>query len=1224
MSEAHATAAHPPRLTIWTVLMALALVGLMGYLLVDNYRNAMSQQKTLMDRIRQAAQSRSTAIEYFFDEKRGELENLARSREVSVYFENKALGMSERFGLKQSLIPIRGLFRDLIERKRVAGEPIYRRLVLVDRNGRALVDVAAPRPDAADRPGDLSACLRPDDSGAMVRTMHAGTAIVVSVPYRFKGEYAAQLVAWIDSALLHSSLLEAGGSGQALAFALVEEGVVGPQLVGGRHSAFWDEVLVQPALGEALIDRLDFAEPLRLQLPGAGMSVLVSAMPVSGTPFRLIELNRVDAVESGLNPWVQASAMAVLAAIMMVGVLVVFRANLSAAALRARLGESALRERQIEAKNVALNREVAERRRAEEALRRSEREFRAIANYTYDWEDWTDPDGRLLWVNPAVERVSGYRVEECLAMSDYPLPMVQPEDRDGFRTRVQELMAGNLGEHEFRLLHRNGTLSWALLTGQPIRDADGTNMGLRCSIRDITERRQAAEAMRLAKEAAEAASQAKSDFLANMSHEIRTPMVGVIGMTGLLRDSNLDAMQRDYVETIHSSGEALLDVVNDILDFSKIEAKRMELEVNRFDLRATIDEVADMLALKAFEKGLQFNCVLPEGMPVRLRGDAGRLRQVLVNLTGNAIKFTENGEVSVDVKCLDAGVDHDHCLLRFEVMDTGIGIDPARQLQLFQSFYQVDATTTRRFGGTGLGLAISKQLVELMGGRIGVDSEPGCGSLFWFEIPFLLDPGAQAPAPASNDVLLGKRVLVVDDNAANLRVLSQYLTAFGCVIDQASTADEARARLGAAHDADAAYDIVMLDMMMPVVDGLTLGREIRRRGDAGKPKLVMLSSRDQHGDGRALEQVGFDAFMTKPIKRNLLHRLLVRLFEQPYGGGEELMAAPIVASAERPAVAPPLRILVAEDNPTNQKVALSMLKRLGYRADAVANGRDALKALQMIPYDLVLMDVQMPEMDGLEATRRLRALEAGTGRRLPIIAMTAHASTADRDRCLAAGLDDFITKPVQRESLGRSLAALLLPPTPGAHKPGTRPVAARPVAARAGAAPDALASGTLSVADLPPRSQVAPIRVAVAVPSEGSGDSHDRAAPRSSAELTGLGPSAAEGANGRFTVAAMVARLDNDEEIAREIAGIFIESSRALYTELADAIPEGNPDIVRTRAHSIKGSAGNIGASALQDLAAAMERAGRDGNLGEAERLLPALQANLDQVNAVLDSWGEI
>ncbi|WP_058557277.1 response regulator [Thiohalocapsa sp. ML1] len=1170
-------------LTFWTVLMALSLVGLMGYLLVDNYRNAMSLQDTLVDRIRGAAQSRSTAIEYFFDEKRSDLDNLARAREVSVYFENRALGMSERFGLKQSLIPIERLFAELMDRKRVAGQPIYQRIVLVDGSGSALVDVFAPNADEPGRQKDLRACLRPTDEGVLVRTLEGGAAIVVSAPYRFKGEYAGQLVAWIDPELLHSSLLDAGGNGQALAFALVEDAGAGRQLVGDGNMGIWSEVFRVLADAAPPGQKLDLSEPVRLLLPESGFNVFVSEVPVAGTPFQLIELNRVDTVESGLNPWLQASAMAVLAAIVLAGVVLVFRANLGQAALQARLDEAARRERVIEAKNVALNREIAERRRAEEALRASAREFRAIADYTYDWEDWTDPDGKLLWVNPAVGRVSGFSVEECLAMPDYPLPVVHPEDRRAFHRQVERLRAGDSSEHEFRLLHRDGSLSWAVLTGQPICDADGTKMGLRCSIRDITERRRASQAMLDAKEAAEAASQAKSDFLANMSHEIRTPMVGVIGMTGLLRDTELNAVQRDYVETIHSSGEALLDVINDILDFSKIEAKRMELEITGFDLRATLEEVADILALKAFEKGLQFNCLLPEDIPVRLRGDAGRLRQVLVNLTGNAIKFTEHGEVSVDVKRLDADADAEHCLLRFEVSDTGIGIEQGRQGNLFQSFYQVDATTTRRFGGTGLGLAISKQLVDLMGGCIGCDSHVGVGSTFWCEIPFLLESDAGLPTPPPNDVLVGKRVLIVDDNATNLRVLHEYLTAFGCVIDQADGAAAAKRRLGAARAADRPYDIVVLDMMMPVVDGLTLGREIRRSGEYGEPKLVMLSSRDQRGDGRALEQAGFDAFLTKPVKRHALHRLLMRLFEARIDQPTAPLGDEIADDAT------PLRVLVAEDNPTNQKVALRMLQRLGYRADAVANGREALKALQLIPYDLVLMDVQMPEMDGLEATRRFRALEDGTGRRLPIVAMTAHASTTDRERCLAAGMDDFVTKPVQRDTLGciigRLFASLAADAKPKGDAAGTAPPQPTPPAVGSGAEPARpLPAEPVAVVPVP---EIAP-------PADG---------------------------NGHFSVEVMVERLDNDEEIAREIAGIFVETSQALLTELADAIPDGDPDVVRTRAHSIKGSAGNIGAVALQDLAAAMEHAGRDGRLDEAERLLPRLQASLDAVTAVLDEW---
>ncbi|MGB5733727.1 MAG: response regulator, partial [Thiohalocapsa sp.] len=932
--------------------------------------------------------------------------------------------------------------------------------------------------------------------------------------------------------------------------------------VGGAARNPWAKLLAQIDPDSATIPG-EPATQLRVTVPGSGLDVYVSVFQVTRTNFRLVELNRIQAVEGGLNPWGQVLGVGALALLVLSAIAFVFGANLKSARLEARLSEAALREQQIEAKNEALKVEVAERRRAEAALGDSERQFRAIANYTYDWEDWTDPGGRLLWVNPAVERVSGYSVEDCMAMPDYPLPMVHPDDRECFMERLRTAHAESGTDLEFRLLRKEGTTTWAAISWQPIFDADGTNLGRRSSINDVTERRRAAEAMQQAKEAAEAASKAKSDFLANMSHEIRTPMVGVIGMAGLLHDTRMTEQQLEYVETIRSSGNALLEVINDILDFSKIEANRLELEVTGFDLRTILEEAADIVALGAFDKGLNFNCLLPEGILVRLRGDSGRLRQVLVNLTGNAIKFTEHGEVSVDVQRVDHGDRQRRCVLRFEVRDTGIGIPEDRRNGLFQSFFQVDASTTRRFGGTGLGLAISKQLVELMNGEIGCVSNEVKGSTFWFEIPFEIDAHVPEPIDESARILDGKRVLIVDDTATNLRVLSEYLAAFNCAVDQASDAAQAKAALADAHERGLPYEIVILDMMMPIVDGLTLGREIRRDGDNGVEKLVMLSSRDQRGDGRALEEAGFDAFLTKPVKRNALRRVLVRLFE--------VKQLP-VAAADSPrdadnatATRPPQRVLVAEDNPTKQTVALSMLKRMGYRADVVSNGNEALNALKLLPYDLVLMDVQMPEMDGLEATRRFRALEAGTGRHMPILAMTAHASLSDRERCLNAGMDDFVTKPVQREVLGRIIAA-----------------------------------------NLNKRRSETPM---------------SKLSDPKATDSNHMDAEHVTSADGGFTLEVMIQRLDNDEEIAREIAEIFVVSSEELLAELITAVADGQADVIRARAHSIKGSAGNIGADAVQDLAASMEDAARDGDLAQASQALSPLKRALEEVNRILSAW---
>jgi PAS domain S-box-containing protein len=653
--------------------------------------------------------------------------------------------------------------------------------------------------------------------------------------------------------------------------------------------------------------------------------------------------------------------------------------------------------------------DITERKTAEQALRDSEAELSRQKAYAEELLQLSpvailtlDLGEHVVSWNPAAEKLYGYTKEEAVGTHLDDLLFPTEELRQDSRAVGRLADEHGLAHVISRRAHKDGKLVDVEILMVPLV-VDGERTGYLVLYHDISE-------LQRAREDAEAATQAKSAFLATMSHEIRTPMNAVIGMGGLLLDTDLTEEQREFAEVIRTSGEALLRIIDDVLDFSKIEAGKLELEEHPLDVRACAESALDLVAVAASGKDIELGCLVDEDVPVAVLGDPMRLRQALGNLLANAVKFTEVGEVVLAVAATDEGGNPRR--LRFSVRDTGIGIAAERMHRLFESFSQVDASTTRRYGGTGLGLAISQRLAELMGGTLWVESVKGKGSTFHFEIEARETASPSRPGRLDGEPQIrGKRLLVVDDNATNREILKRLADSWEMRVE---VVERPRDALDMVRRGDP-FDVAVLDMQMPDMDGFELAREIRRYRDERALPLLLLTSIGHLAEARGASE--FSAQLTKPVKSSQLYDVLVRLLAA--GAGPDSAPTGDGEGARSAAVA--LRLLVAEDNAVNRQLALALLRKLGYEADTVQNGREALDALERATYDVVLMDVQMPELDGLEATRRIRwRFRSADGP--TIIAMTANAMEGDREECLAAGMDDYLSKPIRPDELARALA----------------------------------------------------------------------------------------------------------------------------------------------------------------------------------------------------------
>jgi two-component system, sensor histidine kinase and response regulator len=797
--------------------------------------------------------------------------------------------------------------------------------------------------------------------------------------------------------------------------------------------------------------------------------------------------------------------------------------------------------------------DITPRLQTAEALKASEEHYRRLVERNLAGIFRYSAEGKIIDANQAYASMLGYSSPEEITRLRRIDVFFDPGEADRTWVRLRE--EKTLTNFEVCLKRKDGRAVWVVENiGWVESGTDAATVEGSCI--DITERKLAEHEIGKARDAAESANRAKSQFLANMSHEIRTPMNGVIGMTSLLLDTELTPEQRHYAKIVHASGKTLLAIVNDILDFSKIEAEKLTLETLDFDLHTLLRDALEMVAFEAHRKGLELTCRVEGNVPGLLRGDPGRLRQILVNLLANAVKFTNQGEIACKVE-LEAEYEST-ATLRFAVKDTGIGFPENQTPFLFAPFVQGDGSTTRKYGGTGLGLTISRQLVELMGGQIGAHSTPGRGSIFWFTM-VLGKQAQQANGAADLYIsLLEPKVLIVDDNATNRGLVRGLLTDCGCKSAEAADAISALAALREAAQTDTPFRVALLDWKMPEVDGKELAKRIKAEPALKGTALVLMNAIGGEGDSEPLAELGFAGRLSKPIwKSSLQEALTLALRERRE---PEVFTTPPATPTIAPHSIANARILVVEDNPTNQKVVLAILGKLGHKPDLVDGGAQAIDALKKTDYDIVLMDCEMPNMDGFQTSRLIRDHATGTRNpAIPIVAVTANAMQGDREKCLAAKMDDYISKPIEPEQISKMLLKWLQRSesrTAESHPPGSENAADEPL--------------------------------------------HETV----------------------FAENQLVTRLSGDRDLAKTIVAGFLSDVPAQLRKLRQQIEQKDACGADTLAHSLKGASATVSAMAMSEVSSRIQQSVKEGNFTRAAALSKLLEEHFEKFKVTLSKSG--